>query len=139
MSEGVWIAVISLISAVIIAALGWARFHRKEHADASSVEEGTISARFKDADALTRYIDERVEKRTAALQAELTAVRESLSSVKRESHEIHDAVRAHFYALWRWDVLGRPGPLPMLPPGILTRLGISDPLEDTEPIIKETP
>ena len=133
------VALVTAAVTIVTAVITLIRFLRKDRADANSVEEGTISARFKDADALMKYIDERVDERTAALQAELTAVREALSAVKRESHEIHDAVRAHFYALWLWDMRGRPGPLPMLPPTILTRLGISDPLEDTAPTMKETP
>lgn len=131
---GLIIAIVTGAFTLAVTAVAWIRFRRKDHADATSVEEGTISARFKDADALMRYIDERVDERTAALEAELRAVRDALSTVKRESHEIHDAVRAHFYQLWVWDQRGRPGPLPMLPPTILTRLGITDPLEDTEPL-----
>ena len=139
-NDGIIIALLSLVSAVLIALFAWIRFLRKDRADASSVEEGTISARFKDADALMRYIDDRVDERTAALSAELVAVRDALSTVKRESHEVHDAVRAHFYQLWLWDQKGRIGVIPMLPPPILQRLGITDPLEDTQPVRpKETP
>lgn len=132
-NDGIIIALLSLVSAVLIAMLAWIRFLRKDRADAVGVEEGTISARFKDADALMRYIDDRVDERTAALSAELDAVRDALSTVKRESHEVHDAVRAHFYQLWLWDQKGRLGVIPMLPPPILQRLGITDPLEDTQP------
>lgn len=139
-NDGIIIALLSLVSAVLIALLAWIRFRRKDRADAVGVEEGTISARFKDADALMRYIDDRVDERTAALSAELDAVRDALSTVKRESHEVHDAVRAHFYQLWLWDQKGRLGVIPMLPPPILQRLGITDPLEDTQPARpKETP
>lgn len=136
-NDGIIIALLSLVSAVLIALLAWIRFRRKDRADAVGVEEGTISARFKDADALMRYIDDRVEERTKELSQKLTDMSTALDTVKRESHEIHDAVRTHFYQLWIWDQKGRPGPLPMLPPAILTRLGIADPLEDTHPTLKE--
>lgn len=134
---GVIIAILSLISGVLLAVLAWVRFRRKDRADTKSVEEGTISARFKDADALMRYIDDRVDERTKALSQKLAEMSEQFEAVKKESHEIHEAVRHHFYRLWEWDVKGRIGPIPMLPPPILTRLGITDPLEDTDPI-KET-
>ena len=134
------VALITAAVTIVTAVITLIRFLRKDRADASSVEEGTISARFKDADALMRYIDDRVDERTAALSAELDAVRDTLSTVKRESHEVHDAVRAHFYQLWLWDQKGRLGVIPMLPPPILQRLGITDPLEDTQPARpKETP
>ena len=133
-NDGIIIAVLSLVSAVLIALFAWIRFLRKDRADASSVEEGTISARFKDADALMRYIDDRVDERTAALSAELAAVRDALSTVKRESHEVYDSLRAFWWACWVWDQKGRPGPLPTLDPVTLERLGIKDPFGDTEPV-----
>ncbi len=133
-NDGIIIALLSLVSAVLIALLAWIRFRRKDRADAVGVEEGTISARFKDADALMRYIDDRVDERTAALSAELTAVREALTAVKRESHEVYDSLRAFWWACWVWDQKGRPGPLPTLDPVILERLGIKDPFGDTEPV-----
>ncbi len=133
-NNGIIIALLSLVSAVLIALFAWIRFLRKDRADASSVEEGTISARFKDADALMRYIDDRVDTRTAALSAELAAVRDTLSTVKRESHEVYDSLRAFWWACWVWDQKGRPGSLPTLDPVTLERLGIKDPFGDTEPV-----
>ncbi|MBC8726072.1 hypothetical protein F6X37_32410 [Paraburkholderia sp. 31.1] len=139
-NDGIIIALLSLVSAALIALFAWIRFLRKDRADANSVEEGTISARFKDADALMRYIDDRVDERTAAMSAELDAVRDTLSTVKRESHEVYDSLRAFWWACWVWDQKGRPGPLPTLDPVTLERLGIKDPFEDTQPVRpKETP
>lgn len=139
------VAVITATVAIITAVITVVRFRRKDRADTRQVEEGTISARFKDADALVRYIDDRVDERTATLSAELEktkteleGVQASLTTVKRESHEIHDAVRTHFWRLWAWDQKGRPGAMPLLPPRILDRLGITEPLEDTEPVRRET-
>ena len=50
---------------------------------------------------------------------------------------VHGAVRANYYLQWIWDRSGRPGPLPQLAEPILALLGISDPLEDTHPSLKE--
>jgi len=126
-------ALIGLASAVILALIALWRFRRKDRADAQQVEEGTISGRFKDADALMRYIDERVEERTATLAAELEEVRTKLRSVGDESREMHTAVRARETQLWLWNHRGRPGSLPMLPEPILQRLGLGD-LITTTPI-----
>jgi hypothetical protein len=122
--NGIVIAVIALVSAVLVALIAVWRFRRKDRADAQQVEEGTISGRFKDADALMRYIDERVDERTAALAAELADVREKLKVVGKESHEMNDAVRANATQQWLWDHRGRVGVMPMLPGPILTRLGL---------------
>lgn len=134
----VFVAWITAAVALITTAVTVIRFRRKDRADTRSVEDGTISSRFKDADALMKYIDERVDERTATLSAELAQVRTVLATVKQESHEIHDAVRTHFWRLWAWDQKGRPGPMPLLPPMILDRLGITDPLEDTEPVKEQS-
>lgn len=128
------VALVTAAVTIVTAVITLIRFLRKDRADASSVEEGTISARFKDADALMRYIDDRVDERTAALSAELDAVRDALSTVKRESHEVYDSIRVFWYAVWAWDQRGRQGPLPALNPVVLERLGILDPLGDTEPV-----
>lgn len=128
------VALITAAVTIVTAVITLIRFLRKDRADASSVEEGTISARFKDADALMRYIDDRVDERTAALSAELSAVRDTLSTVKRESHEVYDSIRVFWYAVWAWDQGGRQGPLPALNPVVLERLGILDPLGDAEPV-----
>lgn len=127
---------IGLFSAVILALIALWRFRRKDRADAQQVEEGTISGRFKDADALMRYIDERVEERTAALATELAEMKTKLRTVGQESHEMHDAVRSRETQLWLWDQRGRPGQLPMLPDPILHRLGLGYLADDewhTEP------
>lgn len=133
---GVIVSVIALLSGVILALIAFWRFRRKDRADAQQVEEGTISGRFKDADALMRYIDERVEERTAALATELADMKSKLKTVGQESHEMHDAVRSRETQLWLWDQRGRPGSLPMLPDPILHRLGLGYLADDewhTEP------
>lgn len=124
--NGITVALIGLISAAFLALIALWRFRRKDRADAQQVEEGTISGRFKDADALMRYIDERVEERTASLAAQLAEVKTKLKTVGEESHEMHDAVRANVTQQWLWDHRGRPGSLPMLPEPILRRLGLGD-------------
>lgn len=135
MSEaGLIAAIIGAFVALLTAGITAWRFLRKDRADAEAVEEGTISGRFKDADSLMKYIDDRVEERVAP-------IREELKGVKAESHEMHDAVRTRETQLWLWDQRGRQGTLPALPSPILTKLGLVhlvatpiDPIEDTEPI-----
>jgi len=138
---GLLASLIGLLSALLVALVAFWRFRRKDRADAQQVEEGTISGRFKDADALMRYIDDRVDERTAQLSAQLGEVQEKLKTVGRESHEMHDAVRARETQLWLWNHRGRPGDLPMLPEPILRRLGLGHMIGDdwpTEPLNPKT-
>ncbi|MFI8593719.1 hypothetical protein ACIGCK_04725 [Microbacterium sp. NPDC078428] len=92
--------------------------------------DSAIAERFDDASQLAQYIRDEVERQVAP-------IREELKGVRRESHEMHDAVRAHFTQLWIWDREGRNGPLPLLPLEILNRLGlghfVASAFEDTEP------
>lgn len=129
--SGIVAALIGGMVTVALAVIALWRFRRKDRADAQQVEEGTISGRFKDADALMRYIDERVDERTASLAAELAEVKSKLKTVGRESHEMHDAVRARETQLWLWDQRGRNGVLPRLPEPILRRLGLGHLIGDT--------
>jgi hypothetical protein len=133
---GIIIAFIGLAATAATALIAFWRFRRKDRADAQQVEEGTISGRFKDADALMRYIDERVEERTAAIEKSLDEMRAKLTTVSAESREMHDAVRARETQLWLWNQKGRLGVLPMLPDPILHRLGLGSLADDewhTEP------
>lgn len=140
---GIIVALIGIAATTTAGLIAFWRFRRKDRADATAVEEGTISGRFKDADALMRYIDERVEERTAELAASLAEVKEKLRTVGKESREMHDAVRARETQLWLWNQKGRVGVLPMLPDPILHRLGLGSLADDewhTEPpIYKEAP
>ncbi|MDF2919738.1 MAG: hypothetical protein K0S70_3955 [Microbacterium sp.] len=88
--------------------------------------DAALAGRFDDASELAKYIREEVERQVAPIRAELT-------KVKNESHEMHDAVRAHFTQLWMWDHRGRVGPLPLLPTQILNRLGLTHLLDDDWP------
>lgn len=113
------------------------RTHRKNVIDTEVARQSALGERFDDASHLAEYIRAEVERQVAP-------IREQLERVKTESHEMHDAVRAHFTHLWLWDQRGRVGPLPMLPTAILHRLGLGHlldaPSEDTEPIQpKESP
>lgn len=133
---GIIIAFIGLAATAATALIAFWRFRRKDRADAQQVEEGTISGRFKDADALMRYIDERVDERTAAIEKSLEEMRVKLTTVSAESREMHDAVRARETQLWLWNQKGRLGVLPMLPDPILHRLGLGSLADDewhTEP------
>lgn len=134
--SAILVALIGLFSAIVVALIAVWRFRRKDRADAEQVEEGTISGRFKDADALMRYIDERVDERTEELRRQLAEVKERLRTVGDESHEMNNAVRANVTQQWLWDQRGRTGVMPMLPSPILTRLGLghlTDPdFDDTD-------
>lgn len=105
-------------SAVVIAAVLGLRGKKRETDVASTnAQEAALAARFDDASQLAQYIREEVERQVAPIRAEL-------QTVKNESHEMHDAVRARETQLWLWDQRGRSGDLPMLPTPILTRLGL---------------
>jgi uncharacterized protein HemX len=115
------VAIIALASTLGLAAFtGW-RMRRKDRADAVDVEQGTISGRFKDADALMKYIDDKVEERVKARTAELER---KLEGVRRQSDEMNRAVHQNVTQQWLWDHRGRPGELPMLPGPILDILGL---------------
>lgn len=123
MSEnGILVALIALVSAVLVALIAVWRFRRKDRADAAAVEEGTISGRFKDADSLMQYIDERVDARTAEMSVKVTELSDKLREVKAQFDELTEAVHANVTQQWIWDRRGRPGPLPMLPAPVLSRL-----------------
>lgn len=132
---GIVVALIGLVSAVLTALIAVWRFYRKDRADAEAVEEGTISGRFKDADTLMQYIDQRVDERTEVLTAQMAGVSAKLASVEGQFSDLKEAVRAVTSQQWRWEHRGRPGPLPMLPPPILSLLGIEHLSDDwpTEP------
>ncbi|MEX8058752.1 hypothetical protein [Microbacterium sp. 16-032] len=125
MSEsGVIVALIGLASAVLVALIAVWRFWRKDRADADAVEEGTISGRFKDADTLMQYIDQRVDERTRKLAEDQAATAGELEKVKRQYAELAEAVRTVISLQWVWDQRGRHGDLPMLPDPILYQLGL---------------
>lgn len=91
---------------------------KKRNTDLAKRERDmTMAERFDDASELARYIREEVER-------QVKPIRDEMEKVKTESHEMHDAVRAYFTALWAWDQKGRLGPLPTLPVPILKRLGL---------------
>lgn len=80
-------------------------------------DQADLAGRFDDASQLAQYIREEVERQVAP-------IRQQLETVKNESHEMNDAVRARETQLWLWDQKGRPGALPPLPTPILNRLGL---------------
>jgi len=127
--------VLGVAGGVVTAYLGLRGKRGETDVAATAAQEAALAARFDDASQLAQYIREEVERQVAPIRAEL-------QDVKRESHEMHDAVRARETQLWLWDQRGRPEEMPTLPAPILIRLGLghmvpADPLEDTEPILKE--
>lgn len=104
--------------AVLVAAWLVYKASKRRNTDLAKRErDQTLAERFDDASELARYIREEVER-------QVKPIRDEMEKVKTESHEMHDAVRAYFTALWAWDQKGRLGPLPTLPVPILKRLGL---------------
>jgi len=122
--SGIVVALIGLASAVLVALIAVWRFWRKDRADAEDVEQGTISGRFKDADTLMKYIDQRVDERTRKLAADQAETAEELEKVKQQYKDLAEAVRTVISLQWVWDQRGRHGDLPMLPDPILYQLGL---------------
>jgi len=86
----------------------------------------SLAERFDDASELAKYIREQVaEQVEAEVERRVAPIRKELQTIKAESHEMNDAVRAHVTQQWLWDQRGRPGSLPMLPAPILERLGLA--------------
>lgn len=133
--SGIAIALIGVVSTVLVALIAVWRFWRKDRADANAVEEGTISGRFKDADTLMQYIDQRVEERTRAVTQRQEETDVELRKLEARFTELAEAVRAVTSLQWIWDQRGRQGDMPMLPDPILHKLGLGHIAEDwqTEP------
>lgn len=117
MPDGIYIGLISLLTAVLLFMLGWLRYRRKDKVEVEAQRQAGLSERFDDASELARYIRDEVERQVAP-------IRDEMKKLKSESHEMHDAVRARETQLWLWDQRGRQGALPMLPKPILARLGL---------------
>lgn len=138
----------SLISPLASAAAAfggaWLLFRGKRaeiDTEESKAEAAAADAFLKGQTSFQAYVDGVVEKRVkeavAELQAEVTLLSGQMADMRRESHEMNDAIRARETQLWLWNIRERPGPMPQLPQPILARLGIthlSSDLEDTEPI-----
>lgn len=126
--DGIYIAVISGLVAVILAVLGWLRFRPKDRVEVEAQKQVALSERFDDASSLAKYIDQRVEEK-------VKPIRDELERVKRENHEVSDAFRTWVSAVWLWHQRGRRGDLPMPPVAVLSRLGLAHFADDwpTEP------
>jgi len=131
--------------------VAWWAFKGKkveQETEETRVEASATDAFLKGQATFQEYVDTVVEKRVSAANAELqkqvSALQTEMAAMRRESHEMNDAIRARETQLWLWNIRNRPGPMPELPMPILAKLGIShlSPLgdiEDTEPIPKEGP
>ncbi|WP_295014224.1 hypothetical protein [uncultured Microbacterium sp.] len=108
------VGIFGFLGVIVTALLTYVGTRGKTQTDA-------IAARFNDASDLSKYIREQIE---AEVERQVAPIRTQLESVKRESHEMHDAVRARETQLWFWDQRGRQGELPLLPTPILERLGL---------------
>ncbi|MGK9222083.1 MULTISPECIES: hypothetical protein [unclassified Microbacterium] len=123
----------------------WLLFRQKKveaETEESKLEASATDAFLKGQQAFQTYVDGIVQARVAAavaeLQDELGKVRAEMATMRRESHEMNDAIRARETQLWLWNIRNRPGPMPELPHALLARLGISHlstytDLGDTQP------
>jgi hypothetical protein len=146
METAIWTGIITGLGGAVAAFIGaWFLFRGKrvdQEIEETKVEASATDAFLKGQTAFQGYVDSVVEKRVlaavAGMQAELAELQQSMSDMRRESHEMNDAIRARETQLWLWNIRNRPGPMPTLPLPILVRLGIThlsaEPdLEDTEP------
>lgn len=130
LDSAIVVALISVTASGIGGLWFFLRTHRKAAIEKEVARQSALAERFDDASHLAEYIRAEVER-------QVQPIRDELKRVTAESHEMRDAVRAHFTQLWFWDQRGRLGQLPMLPAPILIRLGLGhlleEPFGDTEP------
>lgn len=139
-------AVTTLGSIVVGLGGGWLLFRGKrveQETEETKVEASATDAFLKGQTAFQEYVDRVVQARVDAavkdFERQLAEMREQWQTVRDESHEMNNAIRARETQLWLWNIRERPGPMPALPHPILARLGIThlspgNDLEDTEPI-----
>lgn len=103
---------------LVLTTVASVRMKRGDHRIAeAAATQADIAARFDDASQLAQYIRAEVDR---AVQP----IRDEMQRVKRESHDMHDAVRSRETELWMWNIQGRAGQMPELPRPILSKLGI---------------
>ena len=124
----------------------WFLFRGKkveQETEETKAEASAADAFLKGQQAFQSYVDGIVQARVTAavadLQLELGQVRAEMATMRRESHEMNDAIRARETQLWLWNIRSRPGPMPELPAALLDRLGIGHlstygDLHDTQPL-----
>ena len=96
---------------------------KRRNSDQARRERAQTLAEWRDDTSdLAKYIREQVEEE---VERRVAPIRAELQTIKAESHEMNDAVRARETQLWLWDQRGRAGNLPMLPVPILERLGLA--------------
>jgi hypothetical protein len=114
-----------------------------QETEEAKVEASAADAFLKGQQAFQSYVDGIVQQRVTAavadLQKELSEVRLEMTTMRRESHEMNDAIRARETQLWLWNFRNRSGPMPELPFALLQKLGISHlsaygDLHDTQPL-----
>lgn len=78
--------------------------------------------------AFQKFVDEAVAKRvseaTAEMRQELDEIATKLDTVQRESHEMNNVIRSRETSLWLWNLHGREGDMPALPPAVMERLSL---------------
>lgn len=128
--------IVGALGVAAAAVAGWWAFRTKKvetQATSQVNRDNVVRDRMDDASEMAKWIRGEI---AAEVERQVKPIREELERVKRESHEMNDAVRARETQLWMWDHRGRAGDLPMLPNPILHRLGLGhlvppDELDDT--------
>lgn len=122
----------SLFSAAATFGGAWLLFRGKKvdaGTEETKVEASATDAFLQGQRAFQEYVDDVVDERVAAaiagLQAQVTELTASMAEMRRESHEMNDAIRARETQLWLWNIRNRPGPMPELAEAILKKLGIT--------------
>lgn len=135
-SEGVWIALISLAASggTFAAFIGWLRYRKKDKVEVEAQRQVALGELFDNANDLQKYVQVQVK---SAVEEAVAPLRKELEDLKAASHRIHDAFRSFFTLLWVWDRDGRRGPMPAVPRDILAELRLGHfldfPFEDTQP------
>jgi len=142
-----WVGpVVTGVGGIVAGIVGGYFLVRKTRVEAKTKEtevEATATSAFLEGQkAFQAYVNgvvvERVEAAVADLQRQVTELEAEMAGMRKESHEMNDAIRARETQLWLWNIRNRPGPMPELPEPILHKLGITHlssfgDLEDTQP------
>lgn len=117
---------ITVLGTITVAILSFFSKKTEVKSNENINEQSVIGLRWDDASELATkmrdYIDSEVEKQ---VERQVAPIRQKLSEVEAESHEIAVAVRSREVQLWMWDNQGRAGLMPQLPAIVLSKLGIS--------------
>ena len=146
-----WGTAITGLGSVAVALIGGYFLFRgkrvEQETEETKAEAAASTAFLQGQTAFQEYVDGVVERRVSAaiagMQQQMSDLKTDMSQMRRESHEMNDAIRSRETQLWLWNVRSRIGPMPELPEPILERLGLAylsnlDDLADTEQVTIES-